>query len=287
MITIMVNDAMRLCISFVIFAVGLTSCALNDSGSRLPPVAEAGSRLAPRELSFLAACMMANVDTNWMFDQNVPDPLTYRGKAIGLFLGGAQTLRYDVHWFQCMGDLAGTNVRAPLRSDLALPYGGYKKALAELADLPLYQARQGSQEHSRDVNYYNPDIIRWAAQNLVPVPTDSVYGVVRYQDIYDRVLRRSARILAKTYVYLQKDGRLEKLTQEYAGKQSYDRLAMRERFADIHQDEYTNDDYDLNFDGGHAATFWFRRRMGGTDDEVWALVSKAMLMYDKTYFEGL
>ncbi|MCR9142992.1 MAG: hypothetical protein NXI24_12130 [bacterium] len=255
-----------------------------------------GRPLSEAHLADLFACMLQRVKTDWMFDQQARPVLDFRGKSIGLFLGGAQTVRHDSRFLICAGELSGTNERErkkyreryrddDLKRDRDPPrlrYGGYLHAIAELAGLPLYQERPASQKENADeANYINPDLIRWAEANLIPASDARIRGTVRYQMVYDRVLIRSARILARTYLYLLEENRFEKMTAEYAAGDHWSRATMRGRFADANiDDDYSNDRYDLNFDAGHAGTFWLRRGMDGTADLVWSLVVAALRDFD-------
>lgn len=292
-----------------------------------PDLAAAPGRpMSAARLHLLASCMLPKLSDNWLVDGKVDNPITYNGKAIGLFLGGAQTVAYDVNFFECAGELSGTNDReanaaqrqradqisdddiydadnpAPGRDAQRLPYGGYRHAIAELAGLPLYQARQPEQIAGEEANYYNPELIRWAAAYLIPDPAESLAEGLVFQTVYDRVLRRSARILVHSYVALHREGAPESITnntepfgysraafQQHAdGYRTGDfqlRYEFRDRFTGTCPDAYSNDE--LYFNCGHGATFWLRRALDGTDDEVWQLLTRALSRYDASFLEGL
>lgn len=131
--------------------------------------------------------------------------LVFGRRRIGAFLGGAQSARYDLPFFVCAGELAGTNWRYlnEATDERGLPYGGIAASIADLSGLPLFAERQGSQRFSNEANYYNPEMIRWARKNMIPDPQATVYGIVRYQEIYDEVFARAFRILHRTDTYLR------------------------------------------------------------------------------------
>ncbi len=298
-----------------------------ENPTTAPTAGAPGKPLGPVRLLVLTTCMLPKLSDNWLVDGRIADPIRFQGKPIGLFLGGAQTVAYDVNFFECAGELSGTNDREayarqlqreanPVSSDddlerdengdinrqreRRLPYGGYREAIAELAGLPLYlpqPAYSRSLIPGEEANYYNPDLIRWAGANLVPDPGEPIAENLLYQTVYDRVLRRSARILARSYVVLHREGEAEDISSGYSraafeqhaeayGKGDFEvRFGFRDRFTGSCPDEYTTDE--LYFNCGHGATFWLRRSLDGTDDEVWQIVVDVLKRYDPQFLNGL
>lgn len=255
-----------------------------------------GLPVSARELAFLAQCTLSRVDTEWMFDKT-PDEnrgLIFGRRKIGTFLGGAQSVRYDLPFFTCVGELAGTNWRYlnEATDERGLPYGGIASSIADLSGLPLFAPRQRGQKFSESVNYYNPEIIRWARENMIPDPKASVFGMVTYQEIYDEVFARSARILQTTDAYLQKEDpasgktRFATYLKKYQQADYESRKSMRGEFAAVYGDKYIGsraDPYEFYFSAGHAATFWMRRGMDGTDGEVRKLLAEVLRRYDPNW----
>ena len=254
-----------------------------------------GLQLSARELAFLARCTLSRIDTSWVFEKlSEADPdrgLVFGRRRIGAFLGGAQSARYDLPFFVCAGELAGTNWRYlnEATDERGLPYGGIAASIADLSGLPLFAERQGSQRFSNETNYYNPEIIRWARTNMIPDPKDTVYGMVSYQQIYDEVFARAFRILHRTDTYLRarhsgsKQSRFEVYLKLYADGDYEERKALRNEFSAVYTDRFLGrekDPYNYYFSAGHAATFWLRRGMDDTADEVRALLAEILQRYD-------
>lgn len=280
--------------AFALTIGGLLLAALSLPLIAKPHIAgPKGLSLSPREMAFLAQCTLSSIDIDWMFHKTPDDGpgLIFGQRKIGLFLGGAQAVRYDLPIFTCAGKLAGTNWRylSEATDERGIPYGGIATSIADLSGIPLYGPRQGDQRHSDDVNYYNPEIIRWARVNAIPDPKDSVYGMVTYQEIYDEVFARAFRILRKTDSYLnqkepgQAQTRFQTYLKIYENADYQQRKKLRDEFTTVYHDTFLgpeNDPYQYYFSAGHAATFWFRRGMDGTAGEVRKLMSEVMRKFD-------
>ncbi|MEQ9365191.1 MAG: hypothetical protein RIF32_13165 [Leptospirales bacterium] len=258
-----------------------------------PKLNPGGLSLSGREIAFLARCTLSRIDTKWIFAQSPDDGpgLVFGRRKIGMFLGGAQAARYDLPFFVCAGELAGTNWRYlnEATDERGVPYGGIATSMADLSGIPLFAPRQGDQRFSSTANHYNPAIIRWVRLNMIPDPRATVYDIVSYQEIYDEVFARAARILHTTDLYLRetdgaaKTNRFAVYLRIYAAADFDRRKRLRDEFTTVYRDEHLGpekDPYEYHFSAGHAAAFWLRRGMDGTADEVRKLLREVLRKYD-------
>ncbi len=251
-----------------------------------------GKAVSPREIAFITRCTLQNVDTQWIFDKTPPpgEALQFGRRQIGMFLGGAQGARYSLGFVKCIGELTGTNWRFLSETGRKqLYFGGLVESISDLSGLPIYSSKQGGQKASSEVNYYNPALIRWARQNLIPGPREKIVGLVSYQEIYDKVFSRSARILYRTDRFLReknpenKGTRFETYLKIYSKGDYAVRTGIRTEFDAVYKDRHLGPDvdpYNYNFSAGHAATFWLRRGMDDTVQEVRALLAAVLRQYD-------
>lgn len=251
-----------------------------------------GKAISAREIAFITRCTLQNVDTNWVFDKTPPpgEALQFGRRSIGMFLGGAQSARYSLGFIKCAGELTGTNWRFLAETGRKqLYYGGLVESISDLSGLPIYSPKQGGQKASPEQNYYNPTLIRWARNNLIPEPREKIVGLVSYQEIYDKVFSRAARILHRTDRFLRekspenKGTRFDTYLKIYSAGDYGVRVGIRGEFDAIYKDRHLGqavDPYDYNFSAGHAATFWLRRGMDETAQEVRALLAAVLRQYD-------
>lgn len=239
------------------------------------PGESAGIRPEARELSFLVRCAFSAEDPRWMWD--VSDENFMAGeKQFGLFLGGAQHIRYSP-LMDCLSRFA--SIHGP--GDTQDFYHG----LAEFSGLPVYQAKQGSQSFRNDINYYNPELIVWMREKAIPDPGTPVLPGLNFQDLYNIAFQRNARILAFSYKELNDSNRYRELVEEYRTSDDRTRVDMKYTLLSDSklQDSYAseaNDEYGFNFDPGHAATFWLRRGLDETHLEVFELLKTVFAKYD-------
>tara|TARA_B100001939_G_scaffold348199_3_gene373743 strand:- start:228 stop:1073 length:846 start_codon:yes stop_codon:yes gene_type:complete len=235
-----------------------------------------------RELSFFLRCALQKEDPSWMWS-NDGDTIRVGESEFGLLLGGAQHIRYSA---------LPTCITEYARLNYAEEEKDYFDGLSMISGLPLFQDRQGGQTYSNEINYYNPELIRWIELNMIPDPVDNFTLDTTFQKLYDIVARRNARILAFTLIELQKSGDFQKSYESYRQLDGQGRVDMKyEILRDSPlQDEYSaevTDQYGYNFAPGHAATFWFRREMDGTADEVLSLLKAVFEKYDQDVLNRL
>ena len=145
----------------------------------------------------------------------------------------------------------------------------------KLSGLPYLQGEIGTKN---TFGSYNPDMIRWAAANLVPKPDQIILGVSAKQ-VYDRIFFHAVRMYANTYIYLKRNP--NRLSMEagayFEAMQNEDFWAdgwLEERFGSA-LPEYENNN---GIDPPKVFGFWIRRYLDGTSqvlaDELFKLLKK-------------
>ncbi len=235
-------------------------------------------KLNSREISYFFRCAFQKEDPTWMWTSDT-DSIRIGGSEFSALLGGAQHIRYSA---------LPTCITHYAQMDFSDGSGGnldYFHGLSVLSGIPLYQERQEMQVYSNEINYFNPALIKWIQDNMIPDPNARFTADATFQKLYDIVARRNARILAYTLVELKRSGDFQKYYKEYLEMDGQSRVDMKYTILrdsplhDSHSAEET-DEYGYNFAPGHAATFWFRREMDGTADEVMALLKAVFARYD-------
>ena len=132
---------------------------------------------------------------------------------------------------------------------------------------------------------FDPKIIRWGHENLIPDPTMDVGGETA-QARYTRQFRRFFHMMTESYLLLKKDDVFDREMKAYrdaigAGKDGLDYLAAR----------YTGwlASYDVKPDFTSmtvpmAVGFWLRRGIDETDGELWIGLKKVLRLYDATFY---
>ncbi len=141
----------------------------------------------------------------------------------------------------------------------------------------------------REFSYFNPDIIIWGSQNLIPDPNDKIYGE-SCQLIYEVVFNRFFRLMAESYIYLN-----DKEIYQNERDLYYQNVVIEENYALNYLDarfnsvfpKYQSNNTRSPWTIGMAFGFWFRRSLDGTDDEVWMSLEKMMKIYDNQWLEQL
>jgi hypothetical protein len=214
-----------------------------------------------------------------MIDGKGVKPSSLGQSRLGVYVGGFQTLRHDLGIAECIGRITRTHKRSFF--DL--------KPLADLAGIPIYAPRQGSDHHSDKVNYYNPEFIKWATANLIPDPNAQIFNIT-YQQVYNVVFARFIRITTQVYKYLQQEGRFALYLDRYKNADFRQRKQIRSEFRKLIEDEYIKNLYglpDYHYHAGHAVTFWMRRGMDDTHLLVWQYIETLLAKYDPQFLAEL
>ena len=129
--------------------------------------------------------------------------------------------------------------------------------------------------------HYNPMIIRWATNHMIPNPNDKNIQGIRFQDMYNELYRNNIRVIAKSYLYFKDE-------KSYKNAQIQYLKAMKD--PDFNGPTYLYNNYGEKkdvpflFDRHMAIGFWLRRGIDGTNDEIWQCLSKVLRMYDRGWF---
>jgi len=141
----------------------------------------------------------------------------------------------------------------------------------------------------REFAYFNPDIIIWGSQNLIPDPTDRIHGK-SCQLIYNVVFKRFFRLMTETYIYLNDEGIYHQERDLYYENvvinEDYGLGYLESRFNRVFP-QYSSNSTDSPWTTGMAFGFWFRRSLDGTEDEIWIALDKMMMLYDGSWLEHL
>lgn len=198
------------------------------------------------------------------------------GKSFGKLLAGIGGILYYGDLNECVGRLLG-------------------KPPTSYSDNKPFEAMSGLSVHSDKMDetqpfgFYNPDIIKWGHENLIPSPSSDISGVPA-QKIYDVVFSRFFRMMTEGYLYLLESGTFRQEMSAY-----WDMATLTNQDGiDYLQARYQGalPQYGGSWDGTTmtpqmAIGFWVRRGLDGTDAELWTGLSKAMKIYDNTWYDSL
>ncbi len=133
---------------------------------------------------------------------------------------------------------------------------------------------------------YNPEMVNWATNNLIPSPKTKIDGVSA-QKIYSVVFSKFFRMMAETHKYLQENDYQKEAEiyqtnfsarsfdgQKYLNNRYYGRVSAYDK-----AENFTSMTSSL------AIGFWLRRKLDNTNTEVWNGLTKVMNTYDKAWFK--
>ncbi len=131
--------------------------------------------------------------------------------------------------------------------------------------------------------YYNPEIIKWATEYLIPNPNEINIQGLLFLDIYSELYRKNTRLIAESYLY-------------FSNEQSY-KMAQQDYLSAMEKSNFDGSTYLLNkygqgndcqfcFGKPMAIGFWLRRGIDGTNDEIWQGLSKFLKLYDLEWFNS-
>jgi hypothetical protein len=201
--------------------------------------------------------------------------VTIRGTSYGMFIGGIAGILYYGDLNTCVGDLTGTK-----------PYSYSDNSPFEvLSGLPVYSDQMNE---AQPFGYYNPEIVRWGHEHLIPAP-DTVIAGLPASEIYTKVFSRFFRMMAEAHLYLVGSGTCQQEMDAYV--QSV--VVGKQDGIDYLQARYSSalPDYATPWDGTSmtpqmAIGFWLRRGLDGTSDELWVGLEKVLKTYDGAWLES-
>ncbi len=153
-------------------------------------------------------------------------------------------------------------------------------ALEEILSMDLFR------ELDLPFKCINPEAVKWIRKNLIPSP-DLVLIDKPCRFIYDIVFKDACRNMSLGYAFLVNyyDPMTEASEYEYE-------MQNEESFygPSYLYDKYYNDaEYSGRSEDAYRivnnAGFWLRRKMDGSYDEIWMLLSRAMNQYDGEWLE--
>jgi hypothetical protein len=237
-----------------------------------------GVKLTSARRLMLFACMLIS-HKNYNTFNVVKKRVVVKGRVIGQFEAGFQTIFYDLHLVDCMARLSGIK---RVRYDDVTP-------VKKFTGLPVYNAKAQKKVGYKAMNNLNPDLIRWSKANLIPEPTDSVLGL-RFEKLYKVVGQSFFRITALTYEYLRRNPKLNQRLYNLNKTTVFSNvIKVRKALRSLLNSPITGRAFkgDYDYHAGHAGTFWMRRQMDGTKALVWDFFKAVLQKYDPAFLAML
>lgn len=142
---------------------------------------------------------------------------------------------------------------------------------------------------------YNPDFVRWAANNIIPAGNNSVFKLLT-QKTYEEKLKPFVRSFYLTYLELQRNKVLAKIIRE-----EYTSSVIKHGYFDKYSDYAANNGYEFStnspyrkagdfcryFGAPTQLTFWMRREIGNTDKIFAAGLESLLSFYDPVFMQSV
>lgn len=254
--------------------MGLVLVASLLPAAATPPTTKAvGRPIAAKELLAIHGHWFDS-PYEYMFDRSHP-VLTLGNRSYGLFLAGID------------GIVLYGGIPEAIAAHSQQPKPGFYdlRPIERLSGLKIHRQRANSE---RSFSRFNPAIVRWGHQNLIPDPQAKLLGQP-CQEIYDKLFSRFFRLMVESRLHLQQK---QSQRKEQA---AYLKAMKRRRFDGIDYLEkrfagalpgYDIDQNGTNFTPAMAIGFWIRRGIDGTAGELWAGLSKLMQLYDGPWWQS-
>ncbi|MEQ9298061.1 MAG: hypothetical protein RIF33_05850 [Cyclobacteriaceae bacterium] len=139
-------------------------------------------------------------------------------------------------------------------------------------------------------SYYNPEIVVWGYNNLIPDPNTIIINEKSAQHLYSHIFFRLFRLMAESYLLLQNIG-YESEIQAYKGQfkdKDFRGVSYLMNRYDSKLEKYKlspHPHYALS--PGMAVGFWLRRGIDGTSDELWEGLTRVLITYDRTWYNSV
>lgn len=191
----------------------------------------------------------------------------------GVFVAGMRGIVYYGNLADCMGKMAD---------------GGDYRVVGDHTPIERFTGLEVLVRQNGDLRRFNPALIRWGHENLIPDPAtrlgDRTAGE-RYRDQFQRFFR----LMAEAYLRLRTGDTLARELEHYLGAvtRGQDGLDVLEaRFAGWLPA------YAVAADGTAmtvpmAVGFWLRRANDDTAGELWIGLRKVLLLYDAAFYGEL
>ena len=168
-------------------------------------------------------------------------------------------------------------------------------ALWAISGLNIYQTQ--TEESELPFAGLNPAFVSWAGQYLLPEPEQQFFDKSS-QEIYDKMFRRMVWMLAASYEHLEASADYQSEINAYAeamnGADFYGPGYLYERYGNVDYsttffnkvyDEFPVGEYEyFYFTEPVAIGFWMRRKLDGSDEAVYKLLTQILEKYDAYAF---
>ena len=216
----------------------------------------------------------------YMFDEVDPASTASQQLGHGMYNAGINGIMDYGNLQDCLLDLGRDRGHEGSSSDRDEYLNGHFGALSGLShayqvkpDLPFKQM--------------NPEFIRWAGANVIPEPQEEVFGLTA-QQLYDGIFQRYFRLMAKSFLYLEKNELFASEWEAYSKIFSKDRETYQHaltwfenRYSGIPElaelDRYADG---TAWTGGMSIGWWLRRHADGSSQACWEVLQAAMEKYD-------
>ncbi len=232
-----------------------------------------GAALTPKNLQRLYESWFEK-PYEYMFDRSA-SKLTVGQKDLGTFQGGINGILKYGSLIDAAAKVAG----------LPSPGFGDLKPIERLSRLAVYVQQDTS---GLTYSQFNPALIRWGHQNLIPKPQQKLLNHT-YRVVYEKLFARFFRLMAESYLHLEKGKLWDKEVAAYKQAIKLKRAGLpylHQRYAGLLA-QYNLPRDGTSFTPPMAFGFWVRRRMDSTAGELWTGLSKLMASYDGAYFGKL
>jgi len=215
----------------------------------------------------------------YMFDRKSDESLSIHGASYTRFMGGVRGILYYGDLAPCLGRLVGVEQRS--YSD--------NGPIAAVAGLPLHSEQMSD---DKPFGYYNPELVRWGHENLIPDPELGVAGLTA-RSIYAVVFSRFFRLMAESRLWLVQKKKYKREMKAY-WKMAQDQKDLGGDGLLWLQKRYRGKlpEYRVDWDGTSltpqmAIGFWLRRGLDGTQEELWVGLRKVLKAYDAEFYSTL
>ncbi len=144
----------------------------------------------------------------------------------------------------------------------------------------------------------NPGFVRWLHEYMLPEPGSEYLGQTS-KALYDGMFRRAVWQLATAHEYFESEAQYDQEAQAYLDairqqgfygpgylyKTYMEGVSSDPIFAKLYNTFPPTDGEYFYFTEEVAIGFWLRRRLDGSDDEVWTLLKTVLEKYDTYPFE--
>jgi hypothetical protein len=246
------------------------------AGSRAPKKKGAPGRPVSQKQLLGIAGHWWDSPYQYMFERRGNRMLTIKGKRYGEFTAGINGIM----------SYGGLGEAVALQLQLGKPSFGDLSAIEQLSKLKIYVDRDHS---GRSFSRYNPKIVRWGYEHLIPDPKTKVAGHT-CQRIYDTIFARFFRLMAASHQHLERGKLWRKEKAAYLKamrRRRFDGLDyLHKRFAGVlAQHDRARDA--SSFTVPMAIGFWLRRHDDGTAKELFAGLTRLLELYDRRFLANL